>query len=156
MTEQQTLNWLRQHPTATVATISKTKKPELSVVYTYVDNNFHCYFVTKESTRKHTNLSGNKDIALSWCHETNLTMCEMAGEAFLVHDGETVAYAITQLQGQLVNGQVAYWTPPVGQINNRKHDHYVVYKVIPRMVSYTDYSSAGSQNPEPRKFAFLP
>jgi hypothetical protein len=153
ITKSSIFSWLQQHPVATVATISKTYKPELAVVYTNVDEDFNCYFITKESTRKYENLHRDKSITLAWFNDLDLTTCEMAGDAFVVLDSAEATSALIRLEALMVNQQAEYWTPPVGQLEGSQ---YAIFRVIPRRVSFVDYSSATTLDPEPEKLEFIP
>jgi|AntRauTorckE6833_2_1112554.scaffolds.fasta_scaffold15790_3 uncharacterized pyridoxamine 5'-phosphate oxidase family protein len=153
ITKSSIFSWLQQHHVATIATISKTYKPELAVVYTNVGEDFNCYFITKESTRKYKNLQRDKTITLAWFNNLDLTMCEMAGEAFVVQDLAEASAAMVQLEDLMVNQQAEYWTPPVGQLEGSQ---YAIFRVIPRRVSFTEYSAATTLSPEPEKLEFLP
>lgn len=153
ITTNSIFSWLQKHPVATVATVSKTNKPELAVVYTDVDKDFSCYFITKESTRKYANLQRDKTITVAWFNELDLTMCELTGDAFVVQDPAEATAALVRLEALMVNQQVTYWTPPVGQLEGSQ---YAIFRIIPRRVSFTDYSAATTLSPEPEKLEFVP
>jgi len=153
VTTSSIFTWLQKHPVATVATLSKTNKPELAVVYTDVDKDFSCYFITKESTRKYANLQRDKTITLAWFNDLDLTMCEMTGDAFVIQDPKDASSVMVRLEELMVNQQAQYWTPPVGQLAGSQH---AVFRIKPRRVSFTDYSAATTLNPEPEKFEFMP
>ncbi len=153
LTKNKVLTWLQEHPIATIATLSTDHTPQMAVVYTYVDKDYYCYFVTKEQTRKYYNLYKNKTISVAWFDEQGLITCEMNGEAHIVHEGEGVAVAVTYLQEAMINQKAEYWTPPVGQVEGTK---YAVFRILPYQVSYTDYSSATKRNPKPKRLAFQP
>ena len=104
-------------------------------------------------TRKSINLSKNKSISVLWYDEKTLTTCEMSGEAYVVDVGEDVAVAITYLQETMTNQKNKYWTPPVGQL---KGTQYIVYLIIPTEVSFVDYSSASTLEPEAQRLTFKP
>lgn len=146
------LSWLQAHPAATIATLSEAGAPELAVVYTHVDEDFRCHFISKESTRKYKNISSNRTATLSWFDETTLTTCEIAGEAYVVDDNKEAALMVTHMQELVINKKTQYWTPPMGQLEGGQ---YVVFRVEPRAVHYVDYTEASTQNPEPERLEFL-
>jgi uncharacterized pyridoxamine 5'-phosphate oxidase family protein len=152
ITKNSIFSWLQKHPVATVATLSKNTKPELAVVYTYVDKDFNCYFITKESTRKYKNLRRDKAITVAWFNDLDLTMCEMTGDAFVVEDAKEVSEIIVQLEELMVNQRAEYWTPPVGQLAGSQ---YAVFKIKYHRVSFFDYSAATTIHPEPEKLEFI-
>jgi len=152
ITKNSIFSWLQKHPVATVATLSATKRPELAVVYTHVDEDFNCYFVTKESTRKYANLQREKAVTLAWFNDLDLTMCELTGDAFVVEDVKEASNIIVQLEKLMVNQQAEYWTPPVGQLAGSQ---YVIFRIKYRRVSFFDYSAATTIHPEPEKLEFI-
>jgi len=152
ITKNSIFSWLQKHPVATVATLSKIDRPELAVVYTDVDEDFNCYFVTKDSTRKYANLQRDKAITVAWFNDLDLTMCEMTGDAFVVEDIQEAAKIIGRLGELMVNQKADYWTPPVGQLAGSQ---YAVFKIKYRRVSFFDYSNATTINPEPEKLEFI-
>jgi nitroimidazol reductase NimA-like FMN-containing flavoprotein (pyridoxamine 5'-phosphate oxidase superfamily) len=153
ITKQTVLDWLTDHSVATISTISAENKPQTAVVYTYVDTNYHCYFVTKETTRKYENLTKNKVISIAWYDKQMLTICELTGEAYVVQAGEGVAVAITHLQEVMMEQKTEYWTPPVGQIEGAQ---YAVFRVVPDQINYVDYSAATKLHSKPKRLEFLP
>jgi len=153
LTKNTVLSWLRNHPVATIATLSADNKPKMSVVYTFVDTDYQCYFVTKETTIKYQNLRKNSAISLSWCDQKNLTKCEVNGVAHLVQSGEEVVAAITHLQKIMINQKAEYWTPPVGQIEGTQ---YIIFRVVPSQVTYADYSAATKLDSKPQRLEFSP
>lgn len=153
LTKHTVLTWLQNHPLASITSMSPENLPQMAAVYTYVDKKFHCYFITKVVTRKSINLSSNKTISILWYDESTLETCEYSGEAHVVTGGEDVAVAITHLQETITSQKAEYWTPPVGQL---KGSQYVVFRVIPNLVSFIDYASASKFETEPERLEFYP
>jgi len=153
ITKNTVWEWLSKHPLATLATVSATGAPQLATVYTYVDQNHHCYLITKEETRKYQNVQRTTTVALSWFDSVDMVSCEIAGMASVVQSGEEVLAAITQLQELIAKQKPGYWIPPVGQGNG---GNYAVLQIIPEIVRYADYSSTAELDPQPQLLEFKP
>ena len=153
ITKKDVLKWIQSQPVATLATVSFAGMPQLATVYTDIDDNYYCYLVTRQDTRKYENLRHTKAVSLSWFDASRLVTCEISGEAHVVRSGKEVSAIITRLQKMILEQKSGYWIPPVGQING---GDYVVLRVIPDLVRYADYSSTAELDPQPELLEFLP
>jgi general stress protein 26 len=50
--KKQVLEWLQDHPLASIATVTTDGQLTMAAVYTYADEKFGCYFKTKVVARK--------------------------------------------------------------------------------------------------------
>ncbi len=153
ITEKQVFEWLQDHPLASIATLTTEGQPTMAAVYTYIDEKFNCYFVTKVVTRKSFNLSENEKIGVLWCDEENLSVCEMNGKAHELLVKEEVARVITRLLEITSYIRSAYWVPPVAQL---KGSQYIVYRVDPEEINFTNYLVVQGSDQEPDKLSFNP
>jgi general stress protein 26 len=153
ITKKDVLQWIHEQPVATLATVSFAGMPQLATVYTYIDEKYLCYLVTKQDTRKYENLKHSKAVSLSWFDAAELVTCEISGEAYVVHSSEEVASAIARLQELVLKQKSGYWIPPVGQMSG---SDYVVLRVTPELVRYVDYSLTAELDPQPKFLEFLP
>jgi len=151
ITKNDVWNWLAKHPVATLATTAVDGKPQMATVYTYIDQNHHCYLITTEETRKYKNVQYAPAVALSWFDVIDMKTCEIAGTASIVQSGEEVLAAITHLQELITKQKQGYWIPPVGQLEG---GNYAVLRILPDLVRYADYSSTAELDPQPQVLEF--
>ena len=61
--KQKALEFLKEHTTMVVSTVSPSGEPQASTVYFMVDDDFNIYFLTSKGSRKCENLKSNGKIA---------------------------------------------------------------------------------------------
>ena len=132
-------SFFHSHPLALLATIHKVQKPETAAVYFHIEPDCTCYFFTKEATRKYANLTENPNVTLSVYDEAALTFGEIAGEASVVTDAETLAQILPKLHTVVASRKNDYWVPPIAQL---AAGSFTLFRVVPLEVRLTTFGSA--------------
>lgn len=151
--QSRVLTFLQEHPLMTFTTISNTYIPQSAAMYVFVDGDFSCYCVTKESTRKYGNVKENHTATLSVFDESALVFVEVTGTAELVTDEGQVAQMLPKLQDIVRSRKTSYWVPPVSQVTG---EHYAFIKLSPYSVSCVNYDTEAFNTAEPKTFRFDP
>ena len=132
----------------TLATISESGDAHSAAVYVYLTPDLTCYFVTKTATDKFKNIKKNAKATLSTYDENFLMFGELVGEAQQLESEEEVNTIILELQKVFESRKSSYWAPPVTQITGGE---YVIIKVSPRQINYTNFEQSSSDNPHPHE-----
>lgn len=151
MNNDKVLEFLQTEPLATLVTMSAESRPCTATVFTYVDEDFNCYCVTKESTEKYENISRNAVVALSYYSEAKLASCEVSGNASIVHEGEDVTEAIEKLLEIMETRHGREWVPPVSQLNDTR---FGIIKIVPTHLKFIDYANSPDKDAEPVRIEF--
>ncbi len=125
-------DFIKQHHLAVLSTVSGDMLPEASVVGFDIEQknaDFEIRFVTFDSSRKHANLKRNPRVAMviGWDHGKTI---QIEGEAFEVTDSEDV---------KEIEWKNLEKMPTVAKYINP--ERAVFYKIIPKSLRYSDYST---------------
>lgn len=151
--DKQLLEFLKKHPTAALATISKNNTAQCATVFYFADNMLNFYFVTKTNSRKHGNLQVNKQVALCITDEQKLQTVQIEGRALVIKDKVELDAAIDELK-LIQYGGHRYENPPI----NKLYGDFIFYKVIPTWIRWTDYKNKWTDTSiyERSDFSYLP
>ena len=143
--------FLRNHPLGTLATMGEDGMPQLAAVYFLPEDDFTCFFVTKESTRKYANISRQPIATFLSFDESALVSIELTGSVALVTDLAEVAKAITAFQKLAETRSAGYWVPPVSKVAGSQ---FVVCKLVPTMVNFNNFSLRSDEQGIPQQMSF--
>ena len=146
--KQLVLSFFSQHPLMTLTTMSPDGVPQNAVVYVHMDGDLSCYLVSRETTRKYTNITDNGMAVLSAYDENVLMYGELTGRAEVVDDADTIFDVIGKLHSIISSRKSTYWVPPVKQLEGHS---YVTFKIKPTHVRFLNYELSSSTTPEPHK-----
>lgn len=146
-------DFLKEHPLGTLATLSKDRVPELSVVYFFLDTDFNCFFITKTSTRKFENINNNPTGTLMVADEDSLTSVELYGTIEIVMEPTEIARIITEFQNIASVRKFDYWVPPLSQVEGNQ---FAVCKLKPSVMHFKNFATKLDSPDMPAQFSFTP
>lgn len=149
--QQLVYGFFRQHPLMTLTTMSEDGVPQNAAVYVYMDENMHCYCVTRATSRKYKNVNHNNLAVLSTQDENVLMFGELLCEAHVLNDAAKIAVVMPELQKIVESRKSSYWVPPVSQLEG---DSYVFIEIKPKSVTFVNYEKSTSEDTHPHKVAF--
>jgi general stress protein 26 len=149
--KQLVYSFFKQHPLVTISTVSKDGVPQNAAVYAYMDEQMNCYVVTREHTRKYSNVVARKLAILSAYDENVLMFGELTCEASVVDDTEEIASILPELQKIIASRKSAYWVAPVAQLEG---ENFVFLKLKPKKVTFVNYEQSSSDEPKPHQISF--
>ncbi len=131
------MEFLRSNSVAVISTVSSDGQPESATIYFVVDGKFTFYFMTKNFSRKYTNLETNPKVALVIGTENEPVTAQIQGTAQRITDPKEFDKTMDLLrQNFLKNDYVA----PLFQLRPERND-IVAYKVIPLWMRWLDLRS---------------
>lgn len=142
-------SFLQRNPLATLITLGGDQ-PHATPMFVHVDDNLHCWCVTKEGTQKYENILENPNVIVSFVDRDSVTTGEVVGRARVVLAGAEVAAAITKLQTIMSDEHAGYWLPPVAKLDGSQH---VVIEVVPSTITLVDYSDPTKLEPDKLELA---
>ncbi len=80
------VNFLRRHPVGVIATASSAARPHAATVYFAIDDDLNIYFVTKEQTTKHKNLTENPVASIAVFDAENQATLQASGPVEPIND----------------------------------------------------------------------
>lgn len=134
------LDFMREHPCATLATHGKEGRINLANVFAFVDDNYFLYVVSRPDHRKHQNVVEHPQVSLMFTDQEGVQQAECIGVGKTVERIETLADMLPNLQKILIEHKSEYWVPPVAQL---EADGYVVIKIVPELMVYRTYAQDG-------------
>ncbi len=143
------IDFFRSHQLMVLGTKGPDGNPQLAAVYVYIGPNGAYYFMTRNTTRKFQNIIANECVTLFAYDEVTMQCGEMTGKAHLILDAEKVIPMLTPLQQIATTRNTKCWMPPVGQIEGH---NYVLFEVIPEVLSVYDYGECEGTDPKPRTY----
>lgn len=112
---------------------SYQENPLVSVMIYTVDKELNLYFITKDHSRKSSNLKLNPRISATvWDKENMMIMIQ--GEAKQIEDAKTIEWVMDTLAEVAVK-QDGFW-PPLLQMSGS----YIFFKLKPTSIQYLDLS----------------
>lgn len=129
--------FIHMDDTAILSTVTPDDKPYASIIHYIVDHDDNFYFLTKDGTTKSKNLKSNQHAMITIHNSHSLKILQAVGEAEAVNDPETYQYVfenIAIMRDYTEGSRIA----PISKIDAGA---YVVYKIIPKKVDLTDYST---------------
>ena len=148
---REALDFLRENPVGTIATINKDSQPQLAVVYFVVTPNLNCYVVTKKKTRKFKNIQGNDSGTILSFNEEELTCAELSGELEEVQDSVTKVRVIERFQTVVDNRPTTNRKAPLAQI---KAGQDTVIRLKTKQVRFRKFTQNGSESTAPTEHVF--
>lgn len=88
---------IRNHPLASLATVSPEGYPRSAFVYIAVDDDLSLYFMTRVGTKKYEHIMNNPRVAISIADEDGYKTIQAEGVAHEETSGEKQAWIIDQI-----------------------------------------------------------
>jgi len=142
--------FIEAHPLGVIATCDITTRINLSMIYVLAEPNLHCAFVTKDSTRKSSDIRKNGHATIAFFDESQAIFLEITGKAVEVTESVHKARLLGALE-RIIAKRKQTWVPPVQQLMGSQ---YVFMKLLPSEISYTDYSR--KRGAQPYRFSLMP
>ncbi|HEX6258302.1 MAG TPA: pyridoxamine 5'-phosphate oxidase family protein [Candidatus Saccharimonadales bacterium] len=114
-TQSAIMSYIDVNPIATLGTLNPDGTPHGAVVYVCTDTfKLIVYFITKNQTRKYTNLSSNNKVSLTIVHPSDNSTLQASGTARDIEDPLILDATMKKLTKLHVT---AYeWLPPIAKI----------------------------------------
>jgi uncharacterized pyridoxamine 5'-phosphate oxidase family protein len=134
------LNFLNDHKSGVLATVSTDDRPHASVIYYHIDSSFEITFLTKSRTQKSQDLKRNPHALLIVYDELTQTTVQVQGVIVELTDSKTVSDVFRNtLRSSLKSSQVGI--PPIAKLNAGQ---YIAYKLAPSEIRMAVYARPDS------------
>lgn len=130
-----TIAFLNTHEVAVISTLDRTWNVSGAVVY-YIFKDDYLYFLTKQGTRKSSNILANQQVAMTIYDEDKLQTVQLQGIAEIETDENMIAYVlhdIVRLRPYASGDRM----PPVMSIH---HGEFAVFRITPTHFSLLDFN----------------
>lgn len=131
-------SFLDSHKVGILATSSKQGVPHAATMYFVIGPNFEIYFVTRQQTTKHSNLSENPQAALAIFDAATQTTVQAMGVVEEITDTALQADIFNQVTA-ITKGTSGEHQPPLTKIDA---GNYVTYQLKPRTLRMAEFIKA--------------
>ncbi len=139
--KEQLFTFLRNHPTAIIATVNEHNQPHTSVIYYAMSKAGNVLFITKEATQKHTNIQHNAHVALLVYDSQNRIVVQITGEATLLTDIKASETAFSEVLRASMEDSRDY---PFSPLSKLRAGEYVAYEIKHPHIRKTEYAHQSS------------
>jgi pyridoxine/pyridoxamine 5'-phosphate oxidase len=138
------LNFLNNHKSGVLATVSNNKMPHASVIYYHIDSTFTITFLSKARTQKSQDIKRNPNATLVIYDEASQTTVQVQGAVFELTDSKAVSDVFRNtLRASLITSKLG--VPPIAKLNAGQ---YIAYKLAPSEIRMAVYARPDSGNYE--------
>lgn len=135
--EEKLESFLRQHPLASLATVSSAHKAHASSVFYFTDESLNFYFMTKDSTVKYKNMQKNNKVALVVSDQTSLQTVQVEGVVKEVDHADEII-AISEKLIEISEKSSRSWEAlPISKI---KRGAFAFFKITPTSIRWIDFN----------------
>jgi general stress protein 26 len=138
-TKQAVYDFLQSHPIGALATVDLENNPHVTVVYFSVNEDFSVTFVTKEDTKKHSNLQHNNNAMLVCFEAVSQTTVQIAGEVTDISEEFEAQQAIKNTLDAAIKTSEEN-LPPIMKLDA---GYFVTYKLVPSHIRMAVFSMSG-------------
>lgn len=131
-------SFLESHNVGILATASKEGVPHAATMYFIVEPNAQIYFVTREQTTKHHNISENPQVALAIFDAATQTTVQAMGNVEVVTDPTLQATIFSKVQA-VTKATSGEHQPPLTKIDA---GGYVTYLLKPQTLRMAEFIKA--------------
>lgn len=130
------LNFLNDHKSGVLATVSLDSMPHASVIYYHIDNSFAVTFLSKARTQKSEDIKQNSHALLVVYDEVSQTTVQVQGVVTEMTDSKEVTHVFRNTLRSSLNSSEA-GIPPIAKLNAGQ---YVAYKLQPSEIRMAVYA----------------
>lgn len=134
--KEETLEFLKKHVVAILATSSKANAPHAAALYYIIDDDFNFFFTTKSNTQKFANITENNKVALVVVDHASPKSVEIEGTVDLALDDVKQREVVDKISEKSAKLGEAFWPPPISQLQGGE---LIVFKVTPSELCFCDY-----------------
>lgn len=131
-------SFLETHSAGVLATASREGIPHAATVYLVIGANVEIYFITRQETTKHRNLSENPNAAIAVFDEASQTTVQAMGMVEEVTDPTLQEYIFSQVVAITRNASGEH-QPPLTKLDAGKN---VVYQLKPKTLRMAEFIKA--------------
>ena len=135
------IQYIDHNPAAVLGTVGDDG-PHGSVVYVVTATGRTVCFVTKDQSRKYTNLMANPKVSLTFLNEKEGSTLQATGNAFVADDPGLKEMALDRVTK--MHAMMSGWVPPVTKLASGQ---YVVIGVDMDRATLTEYADLGVGGP---------
>jgi general stress protein 26 len=114
--KKKSLEFLKNHTLAAIATVSSESTPHVANVYYVVDDDLQIYCVTRTDTSKFQNIKNNPIVALVVTDEETVETVQLIGKAMVVKDETQASTILEKLWKVTLSSQS--WPAPIVKISS--------------------------------------
>lgn len=108
------VNYIEQHPLATLSTVNDDGTPHGAVVYICALSDQTVCFITKNLTQKYINITERPTVSLTIGDDKDSSTLQLAGQASVVNNAELIDTIIKEITR--VHARMAEWLPPIAKL----------------------------------------
>jgi len=131
------MQFLRSNSVAVISTVASDGQPESATIYFVVNGKFTFYFMTKNFSRKYTNLETNPKVALVIGTENEPVTAQIQGTAEKITDPKEFDKAMSLLEQNFLKNE---FVAPLFQLSPEKND-IIIYRITPSWMRWLDLRS---------------
>lgn len=139
-TKEKVMKFLHDHPMGVLSTVSEDNKPWGSAVYCVADEDLKFYFVTREQTRKYTNIAKNPNVAITFADPDSQREVQISGKISKVPAKDIIDIVFKKL-ARIKPRNDANWLPPVIKVHQ---GDWMILCLTPDNLQYADFKERKS------------
>jgi general stress protein 26 len=110
------MEYIDQNPAAVLSTVDKEGTPHGAVIYVCTASHGTLCFVTKNVTKKYSNITERPSVSLTFFDERSSSTLQVQGSAYIASDSKMVDYVLDKVKK--MHAMQAEWLPPVSKIQD--------------------------------------
>lgn len=108
------VNYIEQHPLATLSTVNDDGTPHGAVVYICALSNQTVCFITKNLTQKYINITERPAVSITIGDDKDSSTLQLTGQASIVNNAELMDAMLKKISH--VHARMAEWLPPIAKL----------------------------------------
>lgn len=136
------MNYIEQHPLATLSTVNDDGTPHGAVVYICALSNQTVCFITKNLTQKYINVTERPTVSLTIGDDKDSSSLQLTGQASVVNNAELIDTILKEITH--VHARMAEWLPPIAKLRAGNYAVIAVKITHARLGEYKGLSIGNS------------
>lgn len=133
--QQKVHDFLKQHPTGVLSTVSRHGEPWGAAVSFVADEGLNFFFMTRAGTLKYGNIEANPLAAITIVDQAEQTTVQAMGTISRVAAKDTIDVVFKKLAAAKPHGD-SQWVPPIIKVHQ---GDYMVLRLTPSKLQYANY-----------------
>ncbi|HSE29330.1 MAG TPA: pyridoxamine 5'-phosphate oxidase family protein [Candidatus Saccharimonadales bacterium] len=142
-TQQEIVNYIKDHPVAVLGTTGKSSRPFGAAIYIYAKSIDQLYFITKTETQKFKNIQENPMVSVTIVDSSDNSSLQLSGDVSVVNDVRIIDQVMREMSKIYANS--ADWLPPLAKIRAGSYQVISIKLLTARLAHYKGHN-AGDKN----------